>query len=222
MKVFSISILITAAVCGLFFLKGSSQKSSKGVYVISLESLQNGQRIFKFPDDSIFVSADLAVEQIMRLDQFDFNGKTSLMQSVETYYLIDFHRDLFKDLGRDLEQKTEKIPWKNLREKSYGTNFRGDLHFNENFKIKDTVWEGKKIKKISYTSENREKYDILLEQFPTEERPPVFFDVIEPRFKGRVLKMTTSYPDGKGMVVYTTKFVPLDTHPVLEALSSLK
>jgi hypothetical protein len=222
MRVIFISIL-AAGISALFFLRPGSQESgNKGAYIISLESWQGGQRIFKFPNDSIFVCGDRTVQQVMRLDQFDFQGKVSLMQSVETYYLIDFNKGLFKDLGRDLEQKTEKIPWKDLREKRYGIDFRGDLHFSENFKIKDTVYEGKKIKKISYTAENREKYDILLEPFSSEEREPVFFDVIEPRFKGRVVKMTTSYPDGKGMVVYTTKYVPLSNHPVLDAMKNLR
>lgn len=228
MKIFSICILITA-LSGIFFIRGGSQnngrksqKADKGVYVISQESFLDGKKIFKFPDDSVFVSGDFAMEQVMRLDQYDFNGKVSLMQSVDMYHLIDFNKGLFKDIGRDLQQQTQEIPWKDLKGKKYGTDFRADLHFNENFKMKDTLWEGKDLKNISYTADNREQYDILLEQYASKERFPVFCDVVEQRFKGRVLKMTTKYPDGKGEVIYTVKFIPLDKHPVLEALTSLK
>lgn len=218
-----LSVFLTAAVSGIFLLRcpGSSE-SKKGAYVISLESWHNGQRIFRFPDDSIFVSGGLAVQQVMRLDQFDFNGKVSLMQSVEAYYLIDFKRGLYKDMGKDLEQEIERIPWKDLSEKQYGTNFRGDLHFNENFSIKDTLWESRQVKKISYTAANRERYDIILKQCPPKERRPVFFDVIEQRFKGEVLQMIITYPNGVGTAVYTTKFAPLEEHPVLDALNKLK
>ncbi|PBJ08036.1 hypothetical protein [Flavobacterium sp. ACN6] len=224
MKVFLISIFSAVAViAAFFFLKtGFQESTNKGAYVISLESWHNGQRIFKFPEDSIFVSGELAIQQIMRLDQNDFNGKVSLTQSVDRYYLIDFNRGLFKDIGSDLEQQTEKIPWKGLSEKKYGTNFRADLHFNENFKVKDTLWEGKNLKNISYTADNREQYDILLEQYSSKDRLPIFYDVIEQRFKGRVLKMTTTYPDDKGTLIYTTKFVSLKKHPLLDALSRLK
>lgn len=200
-----------------FFFNRSSQENRKGVYVISLESKGYGKdgKSFKFPDDSIFVNNEFALEKVMRLELFDYNGISTAKESVDAYFIINLKKGLYKDLERSLEKETESIPWIELREKKLGFNFYGKWYENETYKMKDTIYNGKKVKKIKYVSAEHLKYEILLQQNLPKNPSPVFFGGLEDKFKGDLLKMIITYPDKQGSFIFTKKFVQIKNQEVL-------
>ena len=220
---FFLYTLFSSVLFELFFLSCTfkQNENGKGVYVICVETRGYGKdgKSFKFPNDSIFVNNEFSVQKVMRLDLYDFNGKTDIIESLDVYYLIDFKKGLYKDLGRTLEKETKDIKWIDLKKKTLGFNFSNKWYDNQTYKIKDTVCEGEKIKKIIYTSKENIKYDILLKQNLSKKQPPVLFTGIEDKFKGDLLKMIITYPDKQGTAVYTKKFVTLKNHKVLNMIS---
>ncbi|TDX11234.1 hypothetical protein [Flavobacterium sp. S87F.05.LMB.W.Kidney.N] len=204
-------------------VKNFSQ-NSKGVYVISLVSRGYGKlgKSLKLPDDSIFVSHRFAVQKMLGIYLSDFNGKTDMQELLETYYLIDFKKDRFKDIGKDLEKQTNKIPWEPLGKKKMGFKFTAVWHKNETYKTENSFLQGKKVKKVSYLTKEGERYEVYLQPCPAKNSPPVFFRGLEDKFHGILLKMIITYPEKKGSFTYTTKFVQLRKHKVLKALEKLK
>lgn len=141
-------------------------ENEKGVYVIRTQTkgYGNDAKTFKFPNDSIFVDNEFLVEKVIRLEFYDFYGKTDLIESLDTYHLINLKKGLYKNLGKTLKQETKDISWVDLKEKKLGFNFCNKWYNNESYKIKDTVYNGKKTKKIEYVSKTNIRYDILLQQ----------------------------------------------------------
>ncbi|CAD0002458.1 hypothetical protein FLACHUCJ7_00972 [Flavobacterium chungangense] len=219
MKLFSCSI-VSVILLVLFFVNRRSRENTKGVYVISLVS--QGAQSFKFPDDSIFVDKELAVEKIMRLDEFIVDDKSKVKESVDTYYFIDFKKRQYKDIGKNLEKDPKNIPWIQLAKKDLGFNFHNKWLENENYKMKDTIYNGEKIKKVISNSKTGERYEIFLRQNVTENKPLVLFAGIEDKFKAEVIKMIITYPENKGSFIYTKKFIPLKSHEILSAMNKFQ
>lgn len=223
MKIFSFPLLI----CVFFVIvmpEKNYAQNKDGVYVISLVSRGYGKlgKSLKLPDDSIFVSHQLAVQKVMRIELLDFNGKTDLKESLETHYLINFDTNMFKDIGKDHKAENIKIPWKPLSEKKMGFKFTAIWHKNEPYKIENSILEGKKVKKVIYLTKAGEGYEVYLQPCSAKNRPPVFFGGLEDKFQGVLLKMIITYPEKKGSFTYTTKFVQFKKHELLKVLEKLK
>lgn len=219
MKFLLYSLIITVFF-DFFSLNGRVQESRKGVYVICLESKGYGKdaKSFKFPNDSIFFNNEFSIEKVIRLDFYDFYGKTDIIESLDAYYLIDLKKGLYKDLERSLEKETKSISWVDLKKKNLGFNFCGGWYNNETYKIKDTIYKGEKIKKIKYVSKTNIRYNILLKQNSSKDQSPILFRGIEDKFKGDLLEMIITYPDKQGTAVYTKKFVPIKNHEILNKM----
>jgi hypothetical protein len=220
MKLFSIALFFTVLL-GYSFFKENSEDGPKGVYVISVTS--PGKKPFRFPDDSLFIYKGAAVEQILRVDQtFLDNNKSVIKESLDTYYFIDFKKGLFRDMGKNLNRKDEKAQWLPMKDKKSGFDFTIPWYADEKYKIKDTIYNGKKIKKIQYQNVKGMRYTVLMRMNSSKEQFPVIFPGIEDRFKADVIKMFVTYPGQHGSWVYTKKFIPLKNHEVFKALDSKK
>ena len=223
MKIFSFPLLVFVFFLMLMPEKNFSQNHD-GVYVISLVSRGYGTlgKSLRLPDDSIFVSRQLAIQKMLGIYLSDFNGKTDMQELLETYYLLDFKKDRFKDIGKDLEKQTNKIPWEPLGKKKMGYKFITIWHKNEPYKTENSFLEGKEVKKVSYLVKTGEAYEVYLQPCPAKNRPPVFFRGLEDKFQGVLLKMIITYPEKKGSFTYTTKFVQFRKHEAFKALEKLK
>ncbi|MBZ4043351.1 hypothetical protein [Flavobacterium hibisci] len=188
--------------------------------MISLES--HTTKSITFPDDSIFVYKELAVEKIMRLDEFIFNDKSDVKESVDTYYFIDFKKGQYKDIGKNLEKDPKNIPWIQLAKKELGFYFHNKWLENESYKITDTIYKGERIKKVISNSKTGKGYEIFLRQNVTENKTLVLFAGIEDKFKGEVIKLIVTYPENKGSIIYTKKFIPLKSHEILSAMNKFQ
>ncbi|MBW1656461.1 hypothetical protein [Flavobacterium quisquiliarum] len=224
MKLLSIFLFLSLFFKLIFLENNTAQENKKGVYVIGHISrgYGEGSKSFEFPKDSIFVDQELVIEKVLRLDYYDFFGITDLRESLDRYYVIDLKNEAYKDIGKNLNQKIADIPWKNQDTTKVGIDFFKEFENNDIYKIKDTLYEGKKVKKIEYTTNTQKTYEIFLQQNLAKVADHVLFKGIEDKFKGELLKMIVTYPDKQGTATYTKKFIPLKNHEILQAMNKLK
>lgn len=213
-------VLFLSAFLKFFFQKSNNSEIRKGVYIFSTEyKFEN--KSFKFPDDSVFIDNEFAIEKVIRIDETEFFGATSIKQSLDRYNFIDFKKGLYKNIEKNLDPDFENIPWEDISKKKFAIDFSAKWENSEIYKTKDTIYEGIKVKKIEYTSITNEKYEIYLQPNLSKTQDFVFYKGIEDKYNGEVLKMVVTYPNHKETSTTTKKFIPIKNHEVLNALEKL-
>lgn len=215
-------ILFLSAFLKFFFLKSNNSEIKKGVYILTTEirsNIPNGKSL-KFPDDSIFIDNEFAIEKVIRIYQKDSMGIIETKQSLDRYNLIDFKKGLHKNIGKNLEADIKNIPWSDLSKKEVSMDFSATWENSEIYKTKDTIYEGIKVKKIEYISNTNKTYEIYLKPNSSKNQDFVFYKGIEDKYQGEVLKLKYTYPDGWNTTC-TKKFIPIKNHEVLNALEKL-
>lgn len=218
-QIYLFVILFFKLGCSPVSEKERSSPGQKGVYVITVQSegpAKNSGRT-RLSDDSIFVIKDLAIEKVMKTNQLEYGGKLTLTESVGGYYLIDLKKRVFKDLGTSLDKSTDQIPWQDLRNKTTGHIFHYGWFNDEPHVLKDTLYDGKNIRQLSYTStKDKFKYVIYLENNVPKNNMPVFFIGIEDKFDLSLIELRAS--NDQGTILFTKRFIPMDDHEVLRKI----
>lgn len=209
--------------CVLFNKNDIDKK--RGVYIIKTKALgpKGSGYEFDMPDDSIFLNGDLAVEKDYRINQNEINSKIEFSSSLKGYNLLDLKKGLFKELGVTLDADSQQMPWKNLKTKEIGFNFYYGWYKDEKYTLTDVLYEGRKIKKLTFISEIKNlQYEVFLEDNTDKNKSSVFFIGIEDKFNASLVKMIITSPDNKGSFIFTKRFIKLQNHEVLTAIDKFE
>lgn len=123
---------------------------------------------------------------------------------------------MFKRIDEKLEIEAKNAVWQDLKNKSGGTDFNYELKIDEPYVLEDLIYEGRKVKKLSFTKKSENvKYEILLEENPVNNSTLILYKEIEDKFNARVIRMRSEYPNRGGIAISTYKFIPLKDHKVL-------
>jgi hypothetical protein len=221
MNLFSNLFILILLIKSCILFNNNKIDKKKGVYIIKTKALgpKGSGYEFDMPDDSIFVSGDLAVEKDYRINQNEINSKIEFSSSLKGYNLLDLQKSLFKELGETLDVDSQKMHWKDLKSKEIGFNFYYGWYKDEKYTIVNVLYEGRKMKKLTFTSKvTNLEYEVFLEENADENKSPVFFIGIEDKFNSNMVKMVITSPENKGSFIFTKRFVKLEKHEVLTAI----
>lgn len=176
-------------------------QTNTGTYVLSLEAKDpaSGKIIKPFPDDSIFVSGNIGIEKIKRIDDLVIDKMSSRTINTSGYNIINFHTRMFRyttSLDTIINKEIIDQP---LTNKKIGYDLSTQYYNNEKYSLTKDLVNGVPVRILTFTSSNPvyKGTTFTFYLLPPDPERTMLIPNIEKRFNGRVLQLKSSNSSGE-------------------------
>jgi len=211
-------LIINSIIVSIFLLstgdKGADLQVRNGVYIYSVHSINpvTGERMKMMPDDSLFFFNGIAIEKVMKNEDFVVNNRLKrTVESTQAFNVIDFRKKKYTQVTTLDSIKRPLLLEDPLSSPKLGINFSYQYYNGEKFSSKDTIIKNSKYTLVSYISNaDGPNRGALMKIFLSsmDGKFDYFVPNIEKQFNGRFKMMEVVYPANQGTLWLTLDFKP--------------